>query len=31
MDIDSDDLIGKGDCEEGEDCDFGLATVRIED
>lgn len=31
MDIDSDDLIGKGDCEEGEDCDFGLAKVRIED
>jgi len=30
MDIDSDDLIAKGDCEEGEDCDFGLATVRIE-
>ena len=31
MDIDSDDLIGKGDCEEGDECNFGLATVRIED
>ena len=30
MDIDSDDLIGKGDCEEGEDCDFGLAKVLID-
>jgi len=31
MDIDSNDLIAKGDCEEGKDCDLGLATVRIED
>ena len=30
MDIESDDLIGKGDCEEGEECDLGLATVLIE-
>ena len=28
-DIDSDDLIGKGDCEEGEECKLGLATVTI--
>ena len=31
MDIGNDDLIGKGDCEESEDCNFGLVKVRIED
>ena len=30
-DIDSDDLIGKGDCEEGEECLLGLAKVEISD
>ena len=30
-DLGSDDLIGKGDCEEGEVCDLGLAKVLIED
>ena len=30
-DIDSDDLIGKGDCEEGEECNFGFAKILIED
>jgi len=31
MDIDSDDLIGKGDCEEGEECKLGMAVVSISD
>jgi hypothetical protein len=30
-DIDSDDLIGKGDCQEGEKCKLGMATVTISD
>ena len=30
-DIDSDDLIGKGDCEEGEECELGMATVSVSD
>jgi hypothetical protein len=28
-DLQNDDLIGKGECEEGESCDFGLAKVEI--
>ncbi len=30
-DIDSDDLIGKGDCEEGEECRLGMAIINISD
>jgi hypothetical protein len=30
-DLGSDDLIGKGDCEEGEECNLGLAKVLISD
>jgi predicted small lipoprotein YifL len=30
-DLSSDDLIAKGDCEEGEECDLGLAKVLIEE
>lgn len=30
-DMDSDDLIGKGDCEEGEECNLGLARVEVLD
>ena len=30
-DIDSDDLIGKGDCEEGEECNLGMAVVNVSD
>jgi len=29
IDIDSDDLIGKGDCEEGDECKLGMATVSV--
>ena len=31
QDIDSDDLIGKGDCEEGDECHLGFAEVEILD
>lgn len=31
MDIDSDDLIGKGDCEEGDECKLGMAIVSVSD
>jgi len=30
-DIDSDDLIGKGDCQEGDECKLGMATVTVSD
>ncbi len=30
-DIDNDDLIGKGDCQEGEECKLGMATITISD
>jgi hypothetical protein len=30
-DIDSDDLIGKGDCEEGDECSLGFAKIKILD
>ena len=30
-DMDSDDLIGKGECEEGEECNLGEARVVISD
>ena len=29
--LSSNDLIGKGDCKEGEECDLGLVKVLIED
>ena len=30
-DLQSDDLIGKGDCKDGEECKFGLVTISISD
>jgi hypothetical protein len=30
-DIENDDLIGKGDCQEGEWCSLGLAQIYVED